>query len=135
LSWHEESTIKVDHHQSSWATAEDLRSFAGGSQFGGAPVGKKKGKEELLSTPSKMELEGPMAEEKDTKPSGILHHNGVDLESNPIPSVVGFVGELTDDGIIWSGSANSKMRKPGMAKSTTFTHALLLQQAQGAALL
>jgi hypothetical protein len=41
---HEASASKADHHQSSWTAAEALRSFAGGSDFGGAPTGKKKGK-------------------------------------------------------------------------------------------
>jgi hypothetical protein len=39
-----------------------------------------------------------------------------------------------DDGVIWAGSPNTKMRKPGMTNITTFNHALILQQAQGAAL-
>jgi hypothetical protein len=49
--------------------------------------------------------------------------------------VVGFAGELMDGGVTWSGSTNAKMRKPGITKSTTVTQDLLLQQAQGAALL
>jgi hypothetical protein len=43
----------------------------------GAPAGKKNGKELVLSTPVKMELEGYLAAEEDIKPPDILHHKGI----------------------------------------------------------
>jgi hypothetical protein len=46
----------------------------------------------VLSMPVKVELEGYLDAEEDIKPPGILHNKGFEMESNPIPSVVGFVG-------------------------------------------
>jgi hypothetical protein len=89
----------------------------------------------LFSPPVKVELEGYLAAEDAIKLSSISHNKGVGLDANQVPSVVDFAVELIDAGVIHVGSVNANMRKPDMNKGNTVTQALLLQQAQGAALL
>jgi transposase-like protein len=127
--------IKVERHQSSWATAEALWSFSSGLTLGRAKGSTTKEEYLSISTPEQVDLKDYLTAEADDKVTGILYRRAT---TKPMPVALdeaGFAGDYADDGVNQAGSVNVKARKYGVANRTTFAQAIFCQQAQGADIL